>query len=63
MRWLIVDEDYVMPSSTYRDRRDGSIRFHYAIRRRDGSLVFRAENLADAKVIVENLQATHLDVG
>lgn len=52
MTWSITSEHHVSPPARYAGRDVPSIEFFYAIRRRDGSLLFRAETLGFAEEIV-----------
>jgi len=52
----LTPEFHVMPATKYNGKPVPSIDFEYAIRRDDGSLVFRAESLAFAQECLDNLR-------
>ena len=54
--YQLTPEFYVMPATTNNGKPVPSIDFQYAIRRDDGSLVFRAESLAFAQECLDNLR-------
>jgi hypothetical protein len=56
MAWRISEERY---TSYPIDEQEQHIEFSYAIRRKDGSLLFRAENLKTAEEILRSLTSSH----
>lgn len=53
--YRIVQEFHVMPETTWNGKQVASIEFHYAIRRADDSLVFRARTQDQADDLLSRL--------
>jgi len=56
--WTISSEHHFMPQT----ERGHSIEFFYAIRREDGSLLFRAETMRHAEELIARLVGSHKEV-
>lgn len=56
MNYTLRNEDYYMPATTYDNRHVGGARFTHAIRRNDGTLVFRAQSYAKGRELLRALE-------
>lgn len=59
--WSISTEFYTSPPATYKGKDIPGVDFHYAIRRADGSLLFRTQKPEQAQEIVDALRVTHTE--
>ncbi|MCR4341890.1 MAG: hypothetical protein NUW01_18595 [Gemmatimonadaceae bacterium] len=58
--YVLSSESYVMPGTNSGEYRVSPRDFRFAIRRRDGSLVFRTQTVRLANEILENLNGNVL---